>query len=168
MPLLPLLLIPAMAVLNRFRGGGFGAHSLPGHPRFWVTPVFLCLLLMAGFNPRLAGAITAGWLAWHMLPHGHTFSLGRYFPERKISRFEQWSADLIGIDRAYFVKAALLAPVVLLGIWIGHHVVIDVAFAVALPFAFMAIRHVTMPARNDLAEMGEGALVGAWLALTLI
>lgn len=81
-------LIVACAFLNRFRGGGFYADRLPGHPRFYVAPVMGLVAWMAGHDPLWSTLFAAAWLFWCFLPWGLLMSLGRWEPQREIDRFE--------------------------------------------------------------------------------
>jgi hypothetical protein len=78
-----------MAVLNRFRGGGFGADRLPGHPRFYVAPM---VAVVAWIVMPWQQAIAAGvaYLAWCWPPWGHLMCLGHWSPGRPVSEFEAW------------------------------------------------------------------------------
>jgi len=75
--MLELLLIPAFSVLNRIRGGGFGAYNLPGHPRFYVTAV-VGLLCWPLYGWLTAAYIAVSYLAWSILPWGSWYGLGRF------------------------------------------------------------------------------------------
>lgn len=78
-------LIPLMALLNRFRGGGYGAEILPGHPRFYVAPL-VALLVGLLFDSWHAGVLVGvSYLAWSFMPWGHLIGLGRWSPERPIA-----------------------------------------------------------------------------------
>lgn len=86
-------IIPIAAVLNRFRGGGFGAAKFPGHPRFYVAPVLglVCWLLGAGVSDSIVVAIC--YLAWSFVPWGHCIGLGRWMPGRKPAWLEHRALD---------------------------------------------------------------------------
>lgn len=81
-------LIPVCAVLNRFRGGGFWADRLPGHPRFYVAPLMGLVAWLAGHDPLWSTLFAAAWLAWCWLPWGQLMCLDRFVPDRKISPIE--------------------------------------------------------------------------------
>lgn len=83
------VIVVACAILNRFRGGGFYADRLPGHPRFYVAPVMGSAAWAAGHDPVWAGFFALAWLWWCWLPWGLLMSLGRWKPEREIDRLEE-------------------------------------------------------------------------------
>lgn len=104
------LFVAALAVLNRVRGGGFGAEHLPGHPRFYVAPAVALLSLLVVPWPA---AILAGvcYLAWSMLPWGRWFDLGRLAtdPPRRPSQFENGIELLFDTDLQRFTARNLVA-----------------------------------------------------------
>lgn len=83
-------MIAGAAVLNRVRGGGFGASALPGHPRFYVAPAMGLLSLLV-LSPIAAAALAVAYLAWAWLPWGRWYDLGRMHtePDRPLSFFEK-------------------------------------------------------------------------------
>ena len=118
------LLIPALAVLNRVRGGGFWADRLPGHPRFYVAPAIavLCLPVMPWLKAVEAGAC---YLVWSFLPWGHLMCLGKFIPPRPMSPIESSCLEVVKGD--YLVALMLLHLIGLL----------PMAFLVS-PLAFLA------------------------------
>lgn len=122
------LLLPALAVLNRVRGGGFGGQYLPGHPRFYVAPAVAVLDLWSGGT----GLMGLAYLVWSLLPWGHLMCLGRWAPSRPMSPLETeclamargnvWVAfgllHMVGLVPAMFVSpVAFLMPPVIVGIY---------------------------------------------------
>jgi hypothetical protein len=93
--MIQLLLTPAMAVINRFRGGGFYADRLPGHPRFYAAP-FVGLLAWAFMPWPSALAFAVAFLLWSLLPWGHLMCLGHYTPDRPISTPEAGALKVAG------------------------------------------------------------------------
>lgn len=87
--MLSLFLIPACAILNRFRGGGFYADRLPGHPRFYAAPVMGLAAWAAGHDPLWSGLFAVAWLWWCWWPWGLLMCLGRWEPQREIDPFER-------------------------------------------------------------------------------
>lgn len=75
-----LLLVPAMALVNRARGGGLYADRLPGHPRYYMA-VLVAALTFPFIGPIDAVAVAISWLAWAMLPWGRWFDLDRMPPD---------------------------------------------------------------------------------------
>lgn len=85
--------IPLMALLNRFRGGGFGAEILPGHPRFYVAPMVVMLVgLVVEWHQGLL--VGAAYLAWSFTPWGHLIGLGRWDPPREWSWLETTTFEI--------------------------------------------------------------------------
>lgn len=82
-----LLLVPFLVVLNRFRGGGFWADKLPGHPRFYAVPL-LGLFIWAFWGPQDAFIVASSYLIWSLMPWGHLIGLGRWDPPRSWSWLE--------------------------------------------------------------------------------
>lgn len=70
------IILVGCMILNRVRGGGFGAENLPGHPRFYVAPV-VGLLAWAVVPGWPALTFAASYLWWSLLPWGNWFDLGR-------------------------------------------------------------------------------------------
>lgn len=71
-----LFLVPAFAVINRFRGGGLYADRLSGHPRFYAAALVAAVSFWA-VGPVDALVVAACFLAWSWLPWGRWFDLGR-------------------------------------------------------------------------------------------
>jgi hypothetical protein len=86
-------LIPIMVFLNRFRGGGFYAEYLPGHPRFYVAPVIGLLLWFVSGNWISGLSAGVSYLAWSFLPWGHLMCLGNFAPDRPMSALESFCLD---------------------------------------------------------------------------
>lgn len=105
--MIALALVPLMAVLNRFRGGGFGSAYFPGHPRFYTAPLvgFWVWLLMA--DPLRGFVAAVVYLCWSFLPWGFLASLQHWTPQgRSISWLE---ARLLDVSREnYLVALGLL------------------------------------------------------------
>lgn len=128
-----------MAVVNRFRGGGFGAQYLPGHPRFWVTPIVAMLALFL-VGPLQAVLMALAYLVWCWPPWGYLMTLGRTTPAgRDISLVEQlcldaalgniWAALMLrhafGMLPAMFVVspfAILAAPLIVIAYELGWRI----------------------------------------------
>jgi len=120
------LLVMSAGFLNRFRGGGYGAHLLPGHPRFYVVPL-VGLMVYAFYGHDGEGGLFPYWLTlpliylwWSWWPWGEWFDLGR-MPRRWQGRKEtwfEWAIDRIsfGWDHAalYHRHVWGLLPLVLL------------------------------------------------------
>lgn len=109
-----LVFIAAMVFLNRFRGGGFGAAALPGHPRYYVAPmVFLFAGTVVPVLPAAGYALA--YFAWSLMPWGHAIGLGRWSPDRPPSLVESWFMHednpwlrLLSIELAGLIPATLL------------------------------------------------------------
>lgn len=108
------LVISLMGFLNRFRGGGFGAIVLPGHPRFYVAPLVGCLALLVTPLPT-AAAVGVSYLFWSLMPWGFTIGLGRFQPsrepamvERVFLRISSPHARLLAIEAVGLLPAAIL------------------------------------------------------------
>lgn len=86
-----MLILLAMGFLNRFRGGGYGAHILPGHPRFYVAPLVAGVAYTVDWDWIVAVAWGLCYLLWSFLPWGHLYCLGRteHEPPRPISDLEE-------------------------------------------------------------------------------
>lgn len=76
-------------ILNRVRGGGFGAHLLPGRPLFWVGPVIGAIATyFFGIYFGVLFALT--YASWASLSWGRWFTFGRIPAPREINIFERW------------------------------------------------------------------------------
>lgn len=127
-----LLLIPTMALLNRVRGGGFGAATLPGHPRYWVTP-FVALVCTAAMPVVPACIAALCWLAWSLPSWGYLMTLGHYAPDRDMSWVERtllrvsgghvWLAFIIRLAVGLIPAAVFVTPWAVLAavpMWLGY------------------------------------------------
>lgn len=74
--MLGILLISALATINRFRGGGLYADRLPGHPRFYASVLVAAVVfpVVGWLNALLVGSC---FLLWSWLPWGEWYDLGR-------------------------------------------------------------------------------------------
>ena len=158
-----------LPILNRVRGGGFGAERLPGHPRYYVAPA-VALVAMMLLPWEQAAAFGTGYLVWSVVPWGWLMCLGRYEPPREISAIESVLLDLSGgniwialfLRHAIFVLPGLIA-VALLG---GREWLV----VLALPFGLLAVAAYELGWRLrprapiELAEILTG---GLWAALLI-
>ena len=91
------ILIPLLAVLNMYRGGGWFAEQskkyVKIHPRYQVTIIlFLSLLLFT--TPIKAGIFALCYLISNLAPWGRWFDLGRH-PDDFVTRDPIWMERLI-------------------------------------------------------------------------
>ena len=151
--------IPIMAFLNRFRGGGFGAEHLPGHPRYWVTPVVGALAYWHTGNALHAAIFAACYLAWSLVPWGHAIGLGRWSPVRDPAPIEE---TLIHWTDNPWLK---LLTIEVVGLFPA--MVLVSPFAAAMPPLFVACYEVGWRLRPrapiELAELLTGGLWGLLL-----
>jgi hypothetical protein len=163
-----LLLVAFCAVLNRFRGGGFGADRLPGHPRFYVAPFVLVLAWLALPFPA-ALAFAAGFLLWSWPPWGFLMCLGRWTPIGRPMSSLEW--HLLAVSRgnlwlALGLRHLLIWPGLFGAAWFGAAPWLPV---LALPFAGLAVGSYELGWRLrpgapiELAEILTGAAWGALL-----
>lgn len=109
-------LIPALAVLNRFRGGGYGAAVLPGHPRWYVWPLWSAAGWLVGYPWWLLGP---AYLVWSNIPWGRWFRLGRSprsltgREPRAIERVVEGIAGASDHVALFLIHALALVPVAL-------------------------------------------------------
>jgi hypothetical protein len=66
--------IPFMAIMNRIRGGGFGAEKLPLHPRYYVTAALFGMFL-AITGPLFALKVSVSYLMWCLPPWGRWYTM---------------------------------------------------------------------------------------------
>jgi hypothetical protein len=111
MPILSWLLIPAMAIVNRFRGGGFYADRLPGHPRYYVAVALAGALMWMTQSMALGALMAVSYLVWAIPPWGHLMCLGHWTPDRPISVLE---AQLLRLAQGNILVALALRHVVFL------------------------------------------------------
>lgn len=152
-------LIPLMAFLNRFRGGGFYAVYLPGHPRFYVAPVvgLLVWLLMGDVARGICAGIV--YLVWSFLPWGFLASMGRWTPQgRTISWLEGRCLDLAREN--YLVALSLLHLVGLLPAFLSLSLFAPLMAPLIAGSYWLGWRY-RPKAPIELAELITGALWGA-------
>lgn len=156
-----IVLVPFMAVLNRFRGGGFGADKLPGHPRFYAAPI---LFAHVWWLWSLPDAIAAGvsYLVWSFLPWGHLIGLGRWDPPREYSKLEKGALVF-----AHGNRYIALGAVEILGMGVATALLSPWALVAAVLFvACYEIGWRLRPtAPIELAELLVGVV---WAALLLV
>lgn len=158
--MIALLAIPACAILNRVRGGGFGASVLPGHPRYYVAPVMGAIAFAVSGDPWRAVSFAAAYLIWSLLPWGHCIGLGRYAPDRDAALLEK---DALILSRGNPWVALLMLEV----IGIVPAAIAVSLLALCLPPLFVAAYEIGWRLRPkapiELAELLVGALWGALL-----
>lgn len=163
-------LIPVMAVLNRVRGGGFGAEALPGHPRYWVSPVVAGLAWVT-MPWQAALAFGLGYLFWSLWPWGYLMCLGHFQPQgRDISNLELDLLDTAGQNvyvalglRHMLVLPGLFAAMIFGGgPWL---VLASPIFAALVVGAYAAGWALRPSAPIELAELLVGALWGGLIIL---
>lgn len=159
------LSVPLFAILNRVRGGGFGGHNLPGHPRFYVSAAIAgWAFLFVSWPKALAFGIC--YLLWSMLPWGRWYDLGR-LPSDFIKREPDWFEKLINKvtdnDHVAFTirnTIAILPAIIFISPW----------FAI-LPVAQTACYELGWRFRSNepiqAAEIATGAVWGLLFALTI-
>lgn len=152
-----------MVVLNRVRGGGFGAAYLPGHPRFYVAPV------VGGLSWALLGvswwAAGGAYLLWSLIPWGRWYTVDQaYNPVTRIPTWLERQITRLGWDQSSrFLMAqivGLLPSALLLAAWAPL-----AALPVLLTYklAWWLLPEETEGDRAiELAELGTGFL---WAAL---
>lgn len=152
-------LIPALAILNRVRGGGLWADRLPGHPRLYVAPVIaiLCLFIMP---PWQAVATGIAYLAWSFLPWGHLACLGKFIPLRQMSSLE---ASCLEVVKGDYLAALMMLH--LIGLLPMAFLVSPLAFLAPIPIALSYALgwFVTPAAPFRTAEILVGAVWGVLL-----
>lgn len=153
------LIIAAMAFLNRVRGGGFGAEILPGHPRYYVTPVIGILAWLWTGAIIMSVLFAACYLAWSLVPWGHAIGLGRWSPSRAPAPLEE---TLIHWTNNPWLK---LLSIEVVGL--APAMVLVSPFAAILPPFFVACYELGWRLRPkapiELAELLVGVLWGALL-----
>lgn len=178
-----LLIIVAMAVLNRVRGGGFYGDKLPGRALLWVTPVVGVLGGLVApavtVNAPFFGSTTGQWpvgiawalayLFWGLWSWGHVLAgLGSYTPNRSPSTLEAFLA-LFGHPIAQtFVRMLFVLPGVALVAWlIGDWRLLAAApaFALAATAAYALLFRPLGTYDWTRAEIATGAIWG-WLLLS--
>ena len=113
------LAVPALAFINRVRGGGCKFfNEFPLHTRVWASlMVFIVLVPMTTLVT--AAALAGAWFIWALLPWGRWYDLGRMAndPERKNTWLEA-QLSKVGNDHVAFtlrnvialVPAAIISP----------------------------------------------------------
>jgi hypothetical protein len=154
-----MIFVAALAALNHIRGGHLGGSLLPGHSRFWVAPAVAGAALLVA-APIQAVIFGLAFLAWSLVPWGHSIGLGRFAPDRKPAWLEEilighienpwlrlFVIQMIGLLPAFFF-VELLAPL----------------FALAFVAAYEIAWRVRPKAPTQVAE----PLVGALWAIMLV
>lgn len=110
-----MIYIAAMAILNRIRGGGFGAVMLPGRALFWCAP---CVALIGYIMSGPWGLMWGAWyLLWAIPAWGYLQLLGRYVPGKYPTELECWLLDITrgNVHLAFLLRhlpAGPLAPLI--------------------------------------------------------
>lgn len=94
------MIVLACAVLNRIRGGGFYGELLPGHPRYWVSPVLGLVNWIIAPWP-VAASMAFAYLIWSIPPWGRWYDLNRVtttWITRDYSSYERVIERLSGKD----------------------------------------------------------------------
>jgi hypothetical protein len=170
MSVLPLIVIPLMAVLNRLRGGGWWAVHLPGHPRWYVIAAVLGLAIWRLDDYIAAAMFAAAYGVWSLLPWGHLYSFGRWMPPRpashlerallELTRYHYWAAMVL----LHGIGAAFLAPLIWWE-WPGP----ELSATVLLPVLITAVHEIAWSADEahaiPRADLATGALWGVYLTL---
>lgn len=161
--ILSITLIAAFAALNRIRGGGLGAHLLPGHPRFWVTPVIFYLAWRHLGDWQSAAWFAGVFLAWSLQPWGDIYMLGRPRPDGK--EVPDFGTCCLGLWTLGMLAGICLFPVA--SGMLGR----DAAFGLApiMPLAYWLgwkafDRWPSLKAQTTIAE----PLIGAWWGVILV
>jgi hypothetical protein len=158
-----IVIVLVMTILNRVRGGGFDAQALPGHPRYWVTPVVgLFAYLWSG--SLMHGAIFAGcFLVWSLVPWGHCIGLGRWSPAREPAYLELHALEAAGGSPylALFILEAIgLFPAILLVSFAGLFMLVLMVPCYELGWRLRP------KAPIELAELLVGALWGGLMVVS--
>lgn len=100
------------ALLNRFRGGGFGAAKLAGHPRFYVTPAIGIVSLFVT-SWQIAAIIALGYLFWSFFSWSHqlaSLAKGKIIIDREKNSLDKLLPDgRVGV----FVRMMFALPTAL-------------------------------------------------------
>lgn len=103
----------AAALLNRVRGGGFGADKLPGRPLLYIAPIMGALeWFTTGSNLWSVVIVAVGYLIWGLPAWGKWFDFNRIDDYREAYRWEEW-VDRIAANKdglAFFIRQALVMP----------------------------------------------------------
>lgn len=102
-----ILLIPLMAALYRWAGGGLWAEKLDRYKITWIPEALFCIVITACIWPAydywaiLCGAWSYGWLQSATAPFLH-WGRGGYNPDRRstLSPLVDWIAGKFGWDNS--------------------------------------------------------------------
>lgn len=170
--LLNLSIIVSMAILNRFRGGGWWSVHLPGHPRWYVTAAVTTLAVLCLRTWQAGVLFGIGYGLWSLLPWGHLYSLGRWFPVRPPSALEatllRWAGGRywLALLMLHAIGVSALAPLV----WWefpGPEVLL-VLLPPAIVAAYLICWNLDESRAISRAELAVGALWGVALELVRI
>lgn len=166
--LLKILIVLGFLFINGVRGGRFGAPKLPGHPRFWVSPLVAPLAWLAAYPIMEAVTLAAAYLAWSFPPWGRWFTLNRLPRDlggRRVSLYEsviESISDVGGKRRdhvAFFLRhLSVLAPLSFLPLF--HLVSTTVGAALIVCIYELSWRFSSKGAEIRNAELATGVLFG--------
>ena len=119
--LLNIAFIFVMSILNRIRGGGLyigelfdneNPNKLPGRSLYLVALLLAPLTYFISHDVIISFIIAVGFLIWGSAPWGHLFGLGRFSPDRPISKFEQILLKMAfgNVYLALFYRHLLVLP----------------------------------------------------------
>jgi hypothetical protein len=156
------LLVPAIAAINRVRGGGCSfISSLPGHARFYAAAMVAAVsaLVVGPIDGLVVGAC---YLAWALLPWGRWYDLGALegYPNRPLSPVETIVNRLSGGEDAIAFTIRNLVGMLPAAALINPLFLILPAFQLA---AYGAAWKWAPAAPIRLAEYLTGALWGAFI-----